>query len=198
MPGGHCTAGNRESQAARKIVRSVAAVGCRCYGPRMARFAVLALAALFALSHPATGMAGDYSPEVEREASKVFGEVMSPFCPGKLIADCPSPSAMQLRESIRGRIAEGESAESIRSELYETYGEFLRAAPTTKGFDLTAWMVPPAVVLVGGIALLLWIRKRRRAPAAADSEAVPLDPEAKALIEAELEKLNGPVRSKSA
>lgn len=155
----------------------------------MAKILRAIIAAVVAASLASGAYAGDYSVEVEREASKVFGEVMSPFCPGKLIADCPSPPAMQLRESIRERIAAGESAASIRSEIYDTYGEALRAAPTTDGFDLAAWVLPPAFVLLGAIALFVWIRRQRSDPGSATPPSTVLSPGDKATIESELEKM---------
>jgi cytochrome c-type biogenesis protein CcmH len=134
-----------------------------------------------------TSSAKDFAPEVEREAAKVFGNVMSPYCPGKLIADCPSAPAVELREKIRERIAAGESGDAIRDELYETFGEYLRAAPTGSGFDLVAWVVPPLLIAIGAVAILIWIRRRRPAPPATVSAAsIPLDPSAKARIAAEL------------
>ena len=155
----------------------------RVFLPFVAAAALVAVVA-------APGAARDFPPEVDREAAKVFGEVMSPFCPGKLIADCPSPDAMQLREDIRERIAGGDSAATIRAELYETYGETLRAAPTGRGFDLAAWVVPPLVVALGAVALLVWIRRRRIEASPPGSCVTTLDAESKALIEAELSKLS--------
>jgi cytochrome c-type biogenesis protein CcmH len=105
--------------------------------------------------------ARDFSPEVENEASEVFHSLMSPYCPGKLIADCPSSKAGELREGIRERIAAGESGDDIREELLATYGEAVRAAPRARGFDLLAWLLPPLVVLLGAVFAVLWLRRRR-------------------------------------
>lgn len=138
--------------------------------------------------------ASQYTPEVEREAARVTGSVMSPFCPGRLIADCPSPAAIELREQIRKRIAAGETAEGIQAELLETYGEFVRAAPTGKGFDLAAWLVPPLALAVAAVAVMLWMRRRgaKVAPESADAGTV-LNAADKARIEAELKKGDRPL-----
>ncbi|HET9063564.1 MAG TPA: cytochrome c-type biogenesis protein [Candidatus Binatia bacterium] len=134
-------------------------------------------------------VASQYTPEVEREAARVTGSVMSPFCPGRLISDCPSPAAIELREQIRKRIAAGETAEAIKAELLETYGEFVRAAPTAEGFDLAAWLVPPIALALATVAVMLWMRRRgaKVAPVSADAGSV-LNAADKARIEAELEK----------
>ena len=133
--------------------------------------------------------ASQYTPEVEREAARVTGSVMSPFCPGRLIADCPSPAAIELREQIRKRIAAGETAETIKAELLETYGEFVRAAPTAEGFDLAAWLVPPIALVVAAVSVMVWMRRRgtKLAPESAGAGSV-LNAADKARIEAELKK----------
>jgi cytochrome c-type biogenesis protein CcmH/NrfF len=153
---------------------------------------VLAIAVLLACGEIAG--ASNYTPEVEREAARVTGSVMSPFCPGRLIADCPSPAAIELREQIRKRIAAGETADAIQAELLETYGEFVRAAPTGKGFDLAAWLVPPVALALAAVVVMLWMRRRgaKVAPEAADTGPA-LDAAAKARIEAELQKGDRPL-----
>jgi len=138
--------------------------------------------------------ASNYTPEVEREAARVTGSVMSPFCPGRLIADCPSPAAIELREQIRKRIAAGESGDAIKAELLETYGEFVRAEPTGKGFDLAAWLVPPVALAVAAILVMLWMRRRStKLSADAANAIVDLNPAEKARIEAELKKGDRPL-----
>ena len=92
-------------------------------------------------------------------------------------------------DNISLRIAAGETAEAIKAELLETYGEFVRAAPTAKGFDLAAWLVPPIALALATVAVMLWMRRRgaKVAPVSADAGSV-LNAADKARIEAELEK----------
>jgi cytochrome c-type biogenesis protein CcmH len=151
---------------------------------------LLAAALLTAGANVGVCNAGDFSPEVEHEAGKVFGSVMSPFCPGKLIGDCPSPAAVELRETIRERVQAGESADTIRAELYDTYGEALRAAPTGKGFDLLAWLVPPVLIALCALAILVWIRRRRTDPSTTAGSLPELDAKSRARVEAALAEPN--------
>ena len=153
---------------------------------------VVVAATVFAVSLlSVTSSAKDFPPEVEREAGRVFGSVMSPYCPGRLIADCPSGAAVELRENIRERIAAGESADAIREELYETFGAYVRAAPPAEGFDLLAWVVPPILLGVSAVLILLWIRRRQPEAAPTDDAAGPvLDQDAKARIARELGRIS--------
>jgi cytochrome c-type biogenesis protein CcmH/NrfF len=158
------------------------------------RGTLLVLVTMLLLVLPARGSASQYTPEVESEAARVTGSVMSPFCPGRLIADCPSPAAIEVREQIRRRIAAGESADAIKAELLETYGEYLRAAPTAKGFDLTAWLVPPMALAVAAVAVMLWMRRRSAKVSSEEADVGPaLDAAAKARIEDELKKGDSPL-----
>ena len=47
--------------------------------------------------------------------------------------------------------------------MMDTYGETLLAAPTKKGFNLTAWVTPFLAILVGGclvvLTLIRWTKR---------------------------------------
>ena len=127
-----------------------------------------------------------FPAEVETEASRIFNSTMSPFCPGLLIANCPSPGAAQLKEQVREQLAAGLSPDSVRVLLFAAYGEQLRATPPARGFGLLAWLVP-GLGLVGGAAVVTWwLRRRGRLPTAAEAPSAALEPEAEARLEREL------------
>jgi cytochrome c-type biogenesis protein CcmH len=92
-----------------------------------------------------------------------------------------SPQASRERVFIRGLIAEGQTEAQIKSSLVGQYGQSVLALPSTKGFDLAAYLVPAAVVLalLAMLALLLpsWRRHARAqaGPAASVPEMSELD-----------------------
>lgn len=131
-------------------------------------------AASFAASDPAARAARDLS-----------GELMSPFCPGRTLADCPSPDAAHLRRQIEARLAAGESAEAIVAGFTDRYGEALLAAPRVRGWGMVAWIVPGGAVLVAGALVIVWLRRHRAAAPASSVPAAPVDPR----LAAELERL---------
>jgi len=122
---------------------------------------------------------------VETEASRIFNTTMSPFCPGLLIANCPSPGAAQLKDEIREQLAAGVSSDSVRALLFAVYGDQLKATPPARGFGLLAWLVPGLGLLGGGVVVLWWLRRRGGPPAGAQAPP-PLEPEAEARLEREL------------
>ena len=126
---------------------------------------------------------------VETEAAKIFNSTMSPFCPGLLVANCPSPGAAQMKEDIRTQLAAGVSPESVRTWLRAEYGSQVDAVPLAKGFGLLAWIMP-ALALVGGAAVVVWwLRRRGRVPQRMAGASEPLDAEAQARLDRELAEL---------
>ena len=114
-----------------------------------------ALALVFALL-AATGPAQD---ELEiaraRAAHELSRELMSPYCPGRTLADCPSPDAGAVRDEIRAALRAGESVDSIRARIESRFGAQVIGVPTT----LLGWMIPVVVLAAGAIALVLALRR---------------------------------------
>jgi cytochrome c-type biogenesis protein CcmH len=97
-----------------------------------------------------------------------------------------SPQSQRERAYIRGLIAEGQTEAQVKSSLVAQYGSSVLDLPSTKGFDLTAYLVPAAVVLalLALLAFLLpsWRRHARArtstgvdAPELNDADAARLD-----------------------
>lgn len=99
--------------------------------------------------------------EIPPAATEVINTTMSPYCPGLLLANCPSPSADSLRRALVERAARGASAETLRAELFVTYGEVVRAAPAMRGIGIAAWVVPFLVIVAAGTVAWRWLRRGR-------------------------------------
>jgi cytochrome c-type biogenesis protein CcmH len=125
----------------------------------------LALALVIALP-AATAAAQASRPVIERQ-------VMCVTCKIPLnVAE--SPQADREKAFIQRLIDRGETEAQIKSALVAQYGPTVLGLPRAHGFDLTAYLVPLAVV-IGLVALLVVMlpRWRRRAPARAGSEPQP-------------------------
>ena len=74
------------------------------------------------------------------------------------------PSAIPLRQEIRAQMATGLGPTAILGHFEEKYGEKILSSPTTRGFNLAAWITPFATLSVGSI-FVFWtlLRWRRRA-----------------------------------
>jgi cytochrome c-type biogenesis protein CcmH/NrfF len=128
-------------------------------------------------------------PAVDRAANDLYNTVMSPFCPGRTLAMCPSPQAAQLRDDIKARLAAGESKRDIEESLYQTYGEIVLAKPRAVGFGLFAWAVPILFFAAGAGILVWWLRGTRDARLAASAVEPELADDEQQRLALELAKL---------
>lgn len=111
----------------------------------------------------------------EATAQVIFREVMSPFCPGLTLADCPSPNAFALRGEIEARLAKGEARETIVDELVRQYGAQILADPSGTPIGAVVWGVPIALSALAAVGLAWFLRRatRRRAEEPALAVAGP-------------------------
>jgi cytochrome c-type biogenesis protein CcmH len=81
---------------------------------------------------------------------------------------CPDSDGM--RNELMASVSRGESDSLVEQAFVQKYGPTVLAAPTTKGFDRAAYIVPPVVLILGFGLIVLVIRswKNRPAPAIAD------------------------------
>ena len=142
---------------------------------------------IFLLSFTVVGMVRADQGALERQAHEVFGEVMSPFCPGRLLNDCPSPQAAELKQNIRTQLSQGLSTDQIFSALIDKYGEEVRATPKQSGFGLMAWVTPFLFLGAGVIAIWVWLKGSRQS-SPSESAKIEIDQETRRKIEAELEQ----------
>jgi cytochrome c-type biogenesis protein CcmH/NrfF len=119
------------------------------------RSALVLLAVLFCA---APAFAEAPAPE-ERWAYDLAHELMSPYCPGRALAECPSPQADQLRMWIIGQARAGKTREQVEAELAANFGDQIRQAPRAEGIGLVAYAVPAAFVVVGAALLLVFLRR---------------------------------------
>ncbi len=75
-------------------------------------------------------------------------------------------SATPMRAEIRERLQNGESVDSIVDSFVARFGKKVLSAPTMKGFDITAWIMP-FLILCLGLVIVGWIVVRMVRPAVA-------------------------------
>ena len=162
----------------------------------MKRLAALA-AILVSLLGPAAAAAGAQSArdaasgEATTRAFALSHEIMSPYCPGMTLANCPSEAAAQLRTEIAGRFRAGESRAAIVDGLAGRFGDAIRGTPRPRGVALSLWVVPG---LAG--AAIVWVLVRsagsRRSARATDVDdlSTATEPALVSRLDAELEEMS--------
>ena len=144
---------------------------------------LLALAFLLALALAPAALASEQHPSL----TELEGDVMCPIC-NTTLDQSSSPAARQLKALISRRIAAGDTKSENKDRLVAEYGPQILAAPPRKGFNLLAWLLPIAGVLVGAALLgLLAFRSSRREPPAA---AARLDPGLEQRVDEELARFD--------
>jgi cytochrome c-type biogenesis protein CcmH len=90
----------------------------------------------------------------------------------------------------------GKSKPEIIQAMLASYGETILSAPTKKGFNLAAWILPFAALGIGGLIVIIVVKmwagqgKPAGAPAASAKPAAPAEPDPYSLrIEEELKRL---------
>ena len=121
----------------------------------------------------------------------IENDVMCVSCREPL-AVAQSPQAYAERNFIRTLIAQGETKAQIEQALVAQYGPAVLGRPPVHGFNLTVYVLPPAIVLAGVAALALALpRWRRRARAHVPEPAASPDPVESKRLEEELARFDG-------
>jgi cytochrome c-type biogenesis protein CcmH len=151
---------------------------------------IVVLAAVVACVLAGTAAASEENPtlaELERE-------VICPTCNTTLELS-NSPIAERIRLFISDRIAAGDTKSEIKSKLVAQFGDAVLAAPPKEGFNLLAWVLPLAGVVLAAAALAFFARRwaRSREPATADPSSngrAPLDPDLERRLDEELARFD--------
>ena len=102
--------------------------------------------------------------EVDPNAASLIDQIMSPFCPGLILTNCPTLAADSLRRAIRDRFTAGATRDQVVKELHAMYGDAISAAPARTGLGLLAWIVPALGILVAGFFITMLLRRRGATP----------------------------------
>ena len=124
---------------------------------------------LFALLLAAPALASESQPTL----AELETEVVCPTCHTTL-DQSSSPAADRIRAFIRARIAAGDTKSEIKDKLVADLGEQVLASPPKRGFNLLAWVLPPALAVGAAIVVgILAVRWSRRRGTDGDVDAVP-------------------------
>ncbi|MGO9133216.1 MAG: cytochrome c-type biogenesis protein CcmH [Methylovirgula sp.] len=104
-------------------------------------------------------------PKLEARARELSSELRCLVCQNESIDESQATLAHDLRVLIRQHITAGESNDSIKKYLVSRYGDFILLKPPFKLDTLLLWGTPALLLILGGGAILVSIRRRRPAPA---------------------------------
>jgi cytochrome c-type biogenesis protein CcmH len=147
---------------------------------RALAFAFAILAALPARALEPGEMLAD--PALETRARAISHELRCLVCQNQSIDDSNADLAHDLRRVVRERLQAGDSDQAVIGYITARYGDFVLLKPPFKPETWALWLGPPALLTLGAIAWLAFVRRRSAAatpPLSADEErriASILDP----------------------
>ncbi len=124
---------------------------------------IFPLLALLVLALPAYAVQPDEvlkDPAHEARARNLSRELRCMVCQNQSIDDSDAPLAKDLRVLVRERIEAGDSDRQVLDYLVARYGEFVLMRPTWHGANVILWLAPFGVLVVGGLAMIVYARRR--------------------------------------
>ena len=125
---------------------------------RRLRLCTLLLALLPLLASPRPVLAVEpgemlKDPALETRARALSKELRCLVCQNQSIDDSEAPLAHDLRVLVRERLQAGDSDPQVVDFLVARYGEFVLLNPRLSWRTAVLWGLPPAVLLLGMLAL---------------------------------------------
>ncbi|BCW89913.1 Cytochrome c-type biogenesis protein CcmH [Alphaproteobacteria bacterium SO-S41] len=122
---------------------------------------VLSLGGMAAALEP--GEALD-DPALEARARAISQELRCLVCQNESIDDSAAPLARDLRRIVRERLLAGDTDAEVIDYVVARYGEYVLLRPRVKFGTWLLWFGPPGAVLIGGIAIMVYVRRRSAGP----------------------------------
>ncbi|MEN3146751.1 cytochrome c-type biogenesis protein [Neorhizobium sp. IRAMC:178] len=112
------------------------------------------------------------NPVLEQRARNLSAQLRCMVCQNQSIDDSNAELARDLRVLVRERLANGDTDEQVIDYVVSRYGEFVLLKPRLSAKTVILWATPVLLLLVGAIAILVFVRTRpgQRAVAALTTE----------------------------
>jgi len=99
-------------------------------------------------------------PVLEANVMRIANELRCLVCQNETIALSSADLAVDLRKQVRDMLRQGRSDAEIMQYMTDRYGDFVLYRPPVKPTTWVLWY-GPAALLVGGIAALVLVLRRR-------------------------------------
>jgi cytochrome c-type biogenesis protein CcmH len=127
------------------------------------RALLAALLVMLALSPAAAVQPGEAlaDPALEARARAISANLRCLVCQNQSIDDSDAELARDLRLIVRERLTAGDTDSEATQYIVDRYGEFVLLNPVMAPHTLLLWIATPVVLVIGVVAVLLGIRRRR-------------------------------------
>ena len=126
--------------------------------------------------------------KIDVQVREIAKTLRCTVCQTENIWESGAPLAHQMREAVRERVIQGQSAEEIRAYFHSRYGDYIMMEPPKHGLNWLVWAGPFILLLFGGLMLYRELGKWvSGSPAPPPEIPEPLDEEARRRIKQELQ-----------
>lgn len=139
---------------------------------------------------PPLGMNDDVLQNKTKEISQTL---RCAVCQSESVWESNATLAIQMRDIVRERLIEGQTADEIRAYFVSRYGDYIVFKPRFRGLNLLLWGGPFILLAIGGVVLVRNLRKWSAKPVEASVEPIeamaPISEKQRKRIEQELRSL---------
>ena len=128
------------------------------------KLSLISLLLLFTVSNGYAGVEVHTFADDQKEADyKVLvAELRCLVCQNQNLADSNAELAIDLRQQVYEMITSGKSKDEIIDYMVNRYGDFVLYRPPVKSSTLLLWFGPFAILLLGFVVLILFVRSQTK------------------------------------
>lgn len=119
------------------------------------------LLVLIGLLAPSSFLSAEVVSEetIDIQTREIAKTLRCAVCQTESVWESNAELARQMREVIRERVAQGQSAQEIREYFLGRYGDYILLEPRKQGLNWLIWAGPFIVLTIGGALLFRRIRR---------------------------------------
>lgn len=125
------------------------------------RIQIMILAVLLVCAAPVTVLAASQMANLENALMCKCDDKC-----GKVLINCTCDTSKETRKTLMAKLESGLTVEQIVQQYVDKYGETILSAPTKTGFNLSAWIMPFAALVIGGFGvrkvIQSWVRPGKK------------------------------------
>lgn len=106
-------------------------------------------------------------PTLEARARTISEGLRCLVCQNQSIDDSDADLAHELRVIVRERLTAGDTDQQVVDYIVARYGEFVLLKPVIAPHTAILWIAAPLVLIIGAVAIVFALRRRRPASATA-------------------------------
>ncbi len=123
------------------------------------------------LAFSASAAAAQEPTPSDDEVNAIARQLYCPVCENVPLDVCPTQACAQWRATIREKLGLGWTEQQIKDYFVAQYGDRVLAAPPPRGLNWLVYLLPPLVLIGGGLLLWQTMRRWRRAAEQAPTPA---------------------------